>query len=152
MKNEGCCVAGHRKIDPSKIEYVKSELQREILSAIQDGCTHFLCGMAEGTDCYFASIVAELKGKYAITLEAVIPYRNRLNAKDKEFRRLIKLCDTVTVHSDEYTKSCFINRNCYMVQNVQRLICVYDGRNKGGTLFTMRYAHTLGREIREILI
>ena len=34
----------------------------------------------------------------------------------------------------------------------QRVIAVYDGRERGGTLFTMRYAHSIGREVREIRV
>ncbi len=32
------------------------------------------------------------------------------------------------------------------------MIAVYDARKKGRTLFTMRYAHTLGRDVRVISI
>lgn len=39
-----------------------------------------------------------------------------------------------------------------MVAQSQRVIAVYDGREKGGTLFTMRAAHVQGREIRLIEI
>ncbi|MEG0912281.1 MAG: hypothetical protein RSG53_01620 [Oscillospiraceae bacterium] len=45
-----------------------------------------------------------------------------------------------------------MNRNRYMVSLSGRIIAVYDGREKGGTLFTMRYAHTMEREVREIWI
>ena len=39
-----------------------------------------------------------------------------------------------------------------MVAQSQRVIAVYDGREKGGTLFTMRAAHVQKREIRVIEI
>lgn len=39
-------------------------------------------------------------------------------------------------------------RNRYMVALSSRIIAVYDGREKGGTFFTIRYAHTMEREIR----
>ena len=45
-----------------------------------------------------------------------------------------------------------MNRNRYMVAQSQRVIAVYDGREKGGTLFTMRAAHVNEREVRVIEI
>ena len=45
-----------------------------------------------------------------------------------------------------------MQRNRYMAGESQRVIAVYDGRECGGTLFTMRYAHSIGREVREIRI
>ena len=34
-------------------------------------------------------------------------------------------------------------RNRYMVALSSRIIAVYDGREKGGTFFTIRYAHAM---------
>ena len=76
----------------------------------------------------------------------------RMQAKDKEFHRLLTACDGVKVISDHYVPSCYMNRNRYMVAQSQRVIAVYDGREKGGTLFTMRAAHVQKREIRVIEI
>lgn len=45
-----------------------------------------------------------------------------------------------------------MNRNRYMVMNSTRVIAVYDGREKGGTVFTMRCARTLKKEIRVIRV
>ena len=45
-----------------------------------------------------------------------------------------------------------MERNRYMVSQSQRVIAVYDGREKGGTLFTMRHAHAMGRDVRVISI
>lgn len=46
--------------------------------------------------------------------------------------------------------NCFFARNRYMVSLSDRVIAVYDGRESGGTLFTMRYAHALKKEVRVI--
>lgn len=37
-----------------------------------------------------------------------------------------------------------------MAQESSRVIAVYDGREHGGTLPTMRYAHALQKEVRLI--
>ena len=81
-----------------------------------------------------------------------IHYASRLKTKDKEFHRMLTAYDGVKVISDHYVPSCYMNRNRYMVAQSQRVIAVYDGRGKGGTLFTLRDAYVQGREIRLIKI
>ena len=128
-------------------------MRREVAAAIEDGYTLFISGFAEGADLMFAAIVSEAKKENgSLFLEAAIPYAGRLKTKDKEFHRLLTACDGVKVISDRYVPSCYMNRNRYMVAQSQRVIAVYDGREKGGTLFTMRAAHVQGREIRLIEI
>ena len=81
-----------------------------------------------------------------------LSYAGRLKTKDKRFHELLRLCDGIKVESQTYAPSCYMERNRYMVSQSQRVIAVYDGREKGGTLFTMRYAHTLSRDVRVISI
>ena len=148
-----CCVTGHRDIPAEKKGLVEEALRREVAAAIEDGYTRFISGFAEGADLMFAAIVAEAKKENdGLFLEAAIPYAGRLKTKDKEFHRLLTACDGVKVISDHYVPSCYMNRNRYMVAQSQRVIAVYDGREKGGTLFTMRAAHVQKREIRVIEI
>ena len=93
----------------------------------------------------FAAVVAAAKKENdGLFLEAAIPYAGRLKTKDKEFHRMLTACDGVKVISDHYVPSCYMNRNRYMVAQSQRVIAVYDGRGKGGTLFTLRDAHGSG--------
>ena len=99
----------------------------------------------------FASVIAEAKkNNSGLFLEAAIPYAGRLKTKDKEFYKLLAVCDGIKVISDRYVPSCYLNRNRYMVAQSQRVIAVYDGRDKGGTLFTLRDAHVQGREVKLI--
>ena len=152
-ETKSCCVTGHRDIPAEKKGLVEEALRREVAAAIEDGYTRFISGFAEGADLMFAAIVAEAKKENgSLFLEAAIPYAGRLKTKDKEFHRLLTACDGVKVISDRYVPSCYMNRNRYMVAQSQRVIAVYDGREKGGTLFTMRAAHVQGREIRLIEI
>lgn len=153
MNEKTCCVTGHRDISTDHITYVDQALRQEILSAIEDGYTQFISGFAEGVDLMFAAIVVEERERYPdITLEAAIPYAGRLKTKDKRFHELLHACDAIKVECQEYVPSCFMQRNRYMAGQAQRVIAVYDGRERGGTLFTMREAHTLGKEVRLIKI
>ena len=138
---------------PRGTAYVEQELRREVLAAIQDGYTRFISGFAEGADLMFAAIVAEQKEHNPdLFLEAAIPYAGRLKTKNKQFHELLRACDGIKIVCQEYAPSCFLERNRYMAGESQRVIAVYDGRERGGTLFTMRYAHSIGREVREISV
>ena len=149
-KEHTCCVTGHRNIPADKIQYVQIQLRQELLQAIQSGYTHFISGFAAGVDLIFAGIVADLKREYPITLEAAIPYPGRMNTPDEVFQYLLKECDIVKVHTGQYSKNCYIVRNCYMVDCSALVIAVHDGRKSGGTAATIRYAHRMERDIREI--
>ena len=104
-KKHTCCVTGHRDIPADKIQYVQIQLRQELLQAIQSGYTHFISGFAAGVDMIFAGIVADLKSEYPITLEAAIPYPGRMDTPDRAFRHLVKVCDTVKVHTDRNYQS-----------------------------------------------
>lgn len=149
-KEHTCCVTGHRDIPLEKIPYVQGQLHQELVQAIQHGYTHFISGYASGVDLIFAGIVAGLKSEYPITLEAAIPYPGRMKTSDMIFQRLMKECDIVKVHSEQYSKSCYMVRNRYMVDCSTLVIAVYDGRKSGGTAATIRYAHQMSRAIKEI--
>ncbi len=125
-------------------------MRREITLAIRDGYTHFISGFAEGADLLFPSIVAELKSEYPLTLEAAIPYRNRIKKADETFQNLISCYNVVVVHSEQYSPSCFMKRNRFMVQASSCVIAVYDGRCKGGTFATINYAHMTDKVVRII--
>lgn len=153
MNRKTCCVTGHRDIPEEQVAYVENELRCRIQAAIKDGYTCFISGFAQGVDLIFAAIVIDEKKQHPdIYLEAAIPYAGRLKTNDKAFHKLLQRCSGMKVMCEKYTPSCFMQRNRYMVCKSQRVIAVYDGREKGGTLFTMRYAYTLGRELQVINI
>lgn len=153
MNKDACCVTGHRDIPAGKAEYVKARIKEEIEQAIADGFTTFITGMADGADLLFAElIIAQKEQRPYLRLEAAIPYAGRLKTKDAMFRKCYEHCNSVHIQQQEYSKQCFMKRNRYMVDISSRVIAVYDGRGKGGTLFTMKYAYTMKREVREIRI
>lgn len=144
-----CCVTGHRSIPAEKIDYVKQQLYKEVMLAIEAGYTHFISGFTEGADLLFAEIIIEIKKTFTnITLEAAIPYRNRLSTKNILFQRLLAQCDKISIISEAYFPSCFAKRNRHMVGKSTLVISVYDGRSKGGILSNMRYAHAMGRALK----
>lgn len=153
MLTKTCCVTGHKKIPADRLEYVKAELRREIRQAVEDGYTHFISGFEDGVDLIFASAVAELLPKNpSLVLEAAIPYRDRLNTSDELFRRLIEKCGVIGVHGEKRHPHCYLKRNRFMVSQSQRVIAVFDGREKGGTFYTVVCAFLYKRDVRIIKI
>lgn len=153
MMGKTCAVTGHRDIPTDCVEYVKNRLKVEIEKALADGYTQFVCGFEEGVDQYFAEIVAsKCKGNTALRLEAAIPYRKRYFQliKDEKTAALLAACTDIYIVSEDYAPNVFMKRNRYMVENADRVIAVYDGREKGGTVSTIRMVHMKRKELREI--
>ena len=153
MRKKTCCVTGHRDLPQKEINYVKAALGREVDRAVADGYTCFMSGFGEGVDQYFAEIVLEKKKENpALELIAVIPYRKRLDSLNEKGRthEMLEACAEVVVVQEEYHPSVYSRRSRYMAELSDRVIAVYDGREKGGTVRTIRFAHMLKKEFREI--
>lgn len=153
MEEKTCCVTGHRDIPADEAAYVKEALRREIEKAVDDGFTVFLSGFADGVDQYFAEAVLELQAKNpGLKLIAALPYRKRVDSlrQNGHTNALLDACAEVIIIQEEYRPNVYSKRNRYMVEHADRVIAVYDGREKGGTVKTIRYAHQFRKELREI--
>ena len=106
-------------------------------------------------DQYFAEIVLELQNENpGLKLIAALPYRKRVDSlcQKEHTNALLDACAEVIVIQEEYRPSVYSKRNRYMVEHSDRVIAVYDGREKGGTVKTIRFAHQFRKELREIPI
>ena len=115
---------------------------------------HFICGMAEGCDLYFAETVLALKARYPhITLEAAIPCPTQADgwseAQKSRYREILRRCDYETMVQQSYTPGCMQRRNRYMVDHASLLIAVNDGL-RGGTRSTIEYAFKRGVSVLDI--
>ena len=140
-KENTCCFTGHRDIPADRLPVVSTKLRTEILQAISDGYTHFICGFASGASLIFAALVAEFKKGCPLVLEAAIPYPSRMNTPDATFQSLVTCCDVVNIHSGHYFGGCYMKRNRYMVDRSSRVIAVYAMRSSGGTASTVKYSY-----------
>ena len=126
MEGKTCCVSGHRDLPQKEINHVKAALRREMLE--------------------------KKKTNPALELIAVIPYQKRLDslmAKGRTYE-MLEACADVVVMQEKYHPSVYSHRNRYMAEHSDRVIAVYDGREKGGTVRTIRFAHQMKKELREI--
>lgn len=153
MKEKVCGVAGHRQIPEQYEAQVISGLKKEIDKAIADGFTGFISGFAKGADLLFAEIVLEKQRENpTLHLEAVIPYRNRYHRlmKNEQTRKLLEGCAGIKVISEDLVSNVYMKCSRYIVEHSDRVIAVYDGREKGGTVSAIRMAHIQRKELREI--
>ena len=146
-------MTGHRKIAENKIEEVRCRLRCEIFLALLDGVDRFICGMCDGADLEFAEIIIKAKAiKPEISLEAALPYRDRLKTDNSRFHEILEKCDKITFTGEEYNQNCYRVRNAYIVEQSDCIIAVFDGRKRIGTAQTLNIARKENREIRLINI
>ncbi len=154
-----CCFTGHR---PGKLPWryreedlrcvdLKLEIVQALVKIYDLGYRHFLCGMAEGCDMYFAEAVLAMREIHPdIVLEAAIPCGDQPELWERpqrvRYNGLIDRCDKVTVLQINYTPDCMQRRNRYMIERSSLLLAVFDGR-PGGTMNTILSARRRGRTV-----
>ena len=92
-----------------------------------------------------------LREKYPhITLEAAVPYPGQADSWPMEqrqrYERILSRCARVTVVQEQYSRSCMLERNRYMVDRCDVLLVGYNEQS-GGTLYTINYARKKSREM-----
>ena len=158
-RHKSCCFTGHR---PEKLPWGTDEenpqaiaLKEKLFDVVealhQSGITHFISGMARGSDFYFCEAVLKLREEHGeVTLEAALPYEEQAVQWPEEDRdryfRLVSQCDYETLIQTAFSPDCMKKRNHYLVDHATVLIAVYDGQ-VGGTMQTVNYARRKGLEI-----
>ena len=158
------CFTGHR---PGKLPWRYNEfdprclkLKRRIADAVElayeQGFRHFLCGMAMGCDLYFCEAVLALRERHPdVTVEAAIPCPTQADAwppaQRERYDRLVAACDFETMVSGQYTSTCMLRRDRYLVDHASLLIAAFDGTS-GGTRYTVEYALNQGLAIVDLPI
>ena len=133
---------------------LKANIAKAVCNAYDDGIRHFLVGMANGCDFYFAEAVLALRSEHPdVTLEAAIPCEGQSSrwtaAQRRRYDRIAAECDYQTVIQKDYTPDCMLRRNRYMVDASSVLITAYNG-SAGGTRSTLLYAMRQGLQIIEL--
>ena len=148
-KSISCTLTGHRKLGKG---FDIVQLERAVDDVINKGVTIFYCGMATGFDLIAAKVVLERKsGNRDIKLIACVPCPDQeryytLNEK-KIYSEVLNACDEVKLVSEKYFNGCMLVRDRFMVDNCETVLAYLDGRNEGGTAYTVRYARCLDRRI-----
>lgn len=151
MENKVCAFSGHRNLNAGGFD--SALLDRVILDLIKTGTKKFLCGMAHGFDLAAAQSVLQYKERYGVHLTACLPCANQsvtFSEKNRQiYNCVLEKCDEVITLSPEYHNGCMHERDRFMVDNSDVLVC-YLRRNSGGTFYTVNYARRLGKKIIEL--
>ena len=139
---------GSRESDPRCLT-LKRRLTQAVEGAYAQGMRHFICGMARGTDLYFAEAVLALRlCRSGVTLEAARPCESQADAwpeaERHRYQAILDQCDFETLVQHRYDRFCMQRRNRYMVDRSALVLSVYDGVPKGGTAQTLAYAMRQG--------
>jgi len=150
------CFSGHRperfpNYRQIEFETLLKMLDRRINEAIDEGFTHFICGMQKGWDTLAGEAVLSIRDDCMpqITLELAIPFKGHadklnLTADDKaRYDRLVSEADKVSVLSAHFYKAAYHYRDIYMIDNSSYLIYYWDG-GPGGTSRAVAYAQEQG--------
>lgn len=161
MANEmTCAFTGHRPAlysfgyDEESYQCLKLKaiMAAQVAALIQNGVTTFLSGMALGADMWGAEIVLSHKERHPeIKLIAVLPCETQadrwsVEQRDRYFDILAK-CDETVYISRHYTSSCMFKRNRWLIDHAGFVLAVYNGNQKGGTAYTVRYAFEKNRAV-----
>ena len=136
-----CCFTGHRPEKIADPDFVKARLRETILSALKDGYTDFISGMARGVDLWAAEAVLSLRGEgRPVRLICAYPFPGH----SAESLPVSEKADEVYDICPTFFKAGFHLRNRWMVDRSGAVIAVFNG-SRGGTKLTVDYALSLGR-------
>ncbi len=130
--------------DPKYLRF-RSVEARVLRMLAEQGYMRFVTGLAMGFDTWAAEDVLALKEEFPhIILHCAVPFPEQdagWSEADRDRRGIIcaQADDVVTV-SPSYVKDAYFIRNRYMVDMADTVICAYDGRRRGGTAYTVKYA------------
>lgn len=151
-KMKVACFSGHRTL-PKDCTVLQENLEKAIITLIEQGVMFFGSGGALGFDQIAAKTVLKLKKNYShIKLVMVLPCppnEQSLKWNDEQKKRyyeILNQADKVRIISPQYTCSCMFDRNRHLVDNSAYLIC-YLRKNNGGTFYTVNYAQQQGLKI-----
>ena len=150
MVGTTCAFTGHRphkfpwkdnEADPRCIA-LKKTLAGQIATLAGAGVTEYFTGGADGTDCWAAEIVLDLREK-----NPALKLRRWSDSARERYHSILKRADSVDYVSRQYYDGCMIDRNHRLVESAGLLLAVFSGVRRSGTGATVNYARKLGREI-----
>lgn len=137
LRQHCCCFTGYRPETLAEPDAeIIARLEAAIRTAISEGFVTFISGMARGVDLWAAEIVLRLRTEgQPIHLVCASPYAGFEKTWrpdwQKKYRRIWSAADQKQCISPAYTRSCFQQRDEWMVDHSARVIAVCSGTHDG---------------------
>ena len=154
--SECCCFTGHRNLSKDGLYTAKLNVEKEVRRLYDQGVRYFFSGGALGFDMAASVAVqnlkSELKDIKLIIAQPCLNYNSSWTQSDRNhYESIFRLSDgVICVSNSNYFNGCMQIRDKYLVDNCGYMICWYDGRLSGGTLYTLNYARKLKREVTNV--
>lgn len=152
LKKQTVCFTGHREIIHKNLG---ERLDEIVTTLAENGFLYFGTGGAKGFDMLAAkSVIRVQKTHPNIKLIIVVPcsdYYDRWPKIEKDnYYEIMNCAHKVKFLSDQYYRGCMQVRNKHLVDNSS--VCVsYLYKSKGGTAFTVEYAHKKGLTVVSVI-
>jgi len=162
MKKLSCAFTGHKPSrfkfgydeDHPDFESLKMKLITQIVNLCYEGVKTFYTRMSLGVDIWCAEIVLALQKDFNdLKLICVIPYAGQEKKWSSEYqaryRHLLENCSSMVTISKEYTDTCYLDCNRYVIDHTDILLAVYaeDDRTEEGADQAVHYAQSKGKRI-----
>ncbi len=149
-----CSFTGHRVIASAHMDTVREKLKSGVEYAYTQGCRDFLCGGALGFDTMAAEAVINFRASHAeARLVLVLPCRDQANGwsdSDREkYEHILSVADEIIYIRDIYVDGCMKERNQYLADECDMLIC-YLNSPRSGAGQTVRMAKSLNKPVYNI--
>ena len=142
---------GHREYPAEQNDKLEAAIRR----LYAEGYTTYMSGMAQGFDLAAAEAVLRLKSELTeLQLHCVIPFEGHISTLNRADRlRYSAICDkadNIVTLASERSEAVYFERNDYLVDGADAIICYYSGKRRSGTGYTVTKA--MKRGIRVINI
>ena len=147
-----CCFTGHRDLAEEEKYRADLRIRAAVKAFYKIGVTDYITGGAIGFDTVAAAAVINMKrsGYPKLRLAVAIPFRDqpeRWSNSDKAlYRTILEAADETVCLNENYTSSCMMERNMFMVDNSSFCLS-YVTRQSGGSWNTVKYAERRGIKI-----
>lgn len=131
-------ITGHRWFD------YNVPIDKLITMAVNQGVTHFLCGMALGTDQVAAEILVQRKLKWTAVIPCADQDKMWKPHQRSHYRKLVEQASKQVTLYKQYSAGVMQARNQWMVERADICLAVFSGDPHGvggGTATTVKMAH-----------
>lgn len=156
MKEQICCLTGHRLLPQDRLEEITEALKQTVEKLIVGGVRCFRVGGAVGFDTLAAQVLFELRERYP-EIQVVLYYpfdgfTDGWSAEQVEvYQCLLPRYDDVicVCRRSKRPAYAYLKRDRCMVEGAEYVIA-YCMKKTGGTAYTVRYAEKCGCEVWEL--